>query len=51
MADWLMGTGDLEGGLIGHVFNGYSERHIKPELKQAIERHSLKEAPLTQQAA
>jgi sterol desaturase/sphingolipid hydroxylase (fatty acid hydroxylase superfamily) len=51
IADWLMGTSDLKRGLLGHLFNGYSEKHIKPELKEAIEKHSLKGQPLTQRHA
>jgi hypothetical protein len=51
IADWVMGTSDLKRGLLGHIFNGYSEAHIKPELKQAIEKHSQKPPPLTRQPA
>ena len=49
IADWVMGTSDLDRGLLGHLFNGYGETHIKPALKQVIEKHSLRS--LTQQAA
>ncbi|HEY2403780.1 MAG TPA: sterol desaturase family protein [Steroidobacteraceae bacterium] len=38
IADWLMGTSDLNRSLLGTLFNGYNEDHIKPELKPAIER-------------
>ena len=41
IADWLMGTSDLERGLLGHIFNGYDESHIKPELRPVIARHTL----------
>jgi hypothetical protein len=51
IADWVMGTSDLNRGLLGHVFNGYSEKFIKPELKEAIARHSEKELQLGQQPA
>ena len=51
IADWVMGTSDLKRGLFGHLFNGYNEMHIKPELRQAIEKHTLKQPPLTQQPA
>lgn len=44
IADWLMGTSDLDRGLLGHIFNGYDESHIRPELKAAIEKHSLRHA-------
>jgi hypothetical protein len=26
-----MGTSDLDRGLLGHLFNGYSTRHVKKE--------------------
>jgi hypothetical protein len=35
IADWLFGTSDLDRGLIGHVFNGYDKRFVKPNLKKA----------------
>lgn len=38
VADWIMGTSDLKRGLIGHLFNGYDETHIKEELKPVIAR-------------
>lgn len=36
IADWVMGTTDLRRGLIGHLFNGYSEKHVKEELRPII---------------
>ena len=36
IADWVMGTTDLRRGLLGHLFNGYSERYVKEELKPII---------------
>jgi len=33
IADWLFGTSDLDRGLIGHLFNGYSTRHLKSSLR------------------
>lgn len=27
--DWLMGTSDLDRGLLGTIFNGYSQRHVR----------------------
>jgi hypothetical protein len=44
VADWLMGTSDLDRGLFGHLFNGYSMKHVKPELRAKIEKH-MNEAP------
>ena len=38
IADWAMGTTDLDRGLLGHLFNGYSEEHVKEELKPIIAR-------------
>jgi hypothetical protein len=36
IADWVMGTTDLRRGLLGHLFNGYSEQYVKEELKPII---------------
>jgi len=33
IADWLFGTSDLNRGLLGHLFNGYSTKHLKADLK------------------
>ena len=38
VADWAMGTSDLRCGLLGHLFNGYDQTHVKEELKPVIER-------------
>lgn len=38
IADYIMGTSDLRRGLIGHLFNGYSEAHVKEELKPVIQK-------------
>jgi hypothetical protein len=38
LADWFMGTSDLRRGLLGHLFNGYSDQHVKEELKPVIAR-------------
>jgi fatty acid hydroxylase family protein len=38
IADWFMGTSDLDRGLLGHLFNGYSMKHVKPELRTRMER-------------
>jgi hypothetical protein len=32
--DWLFGTSDLDRGLIGHLFNGQSSRHIKTNMRR-----------------
>jgi uncharacterized protein (DUF779 family) len=39
IADWIMGTSDLDRGLIGHLFNGYNMRHVKPALRPKIEKY------------
>jgi hypothetical protein len=33
IADWLYGTSDLDRGVLGHLFNGYSTRHLKRKLR------------------
>ena len=33
IADWLFGTSDLDRGLLGHLFNGYSDKHLKSDLR------------------
>jgi hypothetical protein len=38
IADWALGTSDLDRGLFGHLFNGFDERHVKEELKPIIAR-------------
>jgi hypothetical protein len=38
IADWALGTSDLERGLLGHLFNGYDERYVKEELKPIMAR-------------
>jgi len=38
IADWFMGTTDLRRGLLGHLFNGCSEKHVKEELQPIIAR-------------
>jgi hypothetical protein len=43
-ADWLFGTSDLNRGVLGHLFNGYSEKHMKPEIKERIARYEAKQA-------
>jgi hypothetical protein len=37
-SDWLLKSSDLNRGLLGHLFNGYSEQYIRVELKPIIER-------------
>lgn len=46
IADWFMGTSDLDRGLIGHLFNGMSEKYVRAELKPVIERFRQPDAPV-----
>lgn len=43
IADWFMHTSDLRRGLFGHLFNGYSEKYVKEELKPIIARFRIGE--------
>ncbi|MBC7940344.1 MAG: fatty acid hydroxylase family protein, partial [Chitinophagaceae bacterium] len=43
VADWAMKTSDLKRGLLGHLFNGYDESHVKDELKPVIARFRMAE--------
>ena len=43
VADWFLNTSDLRRGLLGHLFNGYSDAHLKPELKPVIARYRTSE--------
>jgi hypothetical protein len=38
VADWYMNTSDLRRGLLGHLLNGYSEAHVKDELRPIVAR-------------
>ena len=43
IADWFLNTSDLNRGLLGHLFNGDDESHVKPELKPVIARFRTNE--------
>src|SRR5215467_7067129 len=47
IADWFLGTTDLDRGLLGHLFNGCSERHVKRQLKPLIARFRLDDSRVT----
>lgn len=47
IADWFMGTTDLNRGLLGHLFNGYSEKYVKEELKPIIARFRIDDSRVT----
>jgi hypothetical protein len=34
IADWLFGTSDLNRGLLGHLFNGYSTKYVKTDMRK-----------------
>lgn len=34
ISDWLFGTSDLNRGLLGTLFNGYSTRHVRTDLRR-----------------
>ena len=35
-ADWLFGTSDLNRGVLGHLFNGYSTAHVKQKQRKIV---------------
>ncbi len=39
LADWALGTSDLDRGLLGHLFNGYDTRHQKPALTRIMDKY------------
>ena len=47
IADWFMGTTDLDRSLLGHLFNGYSDKHVKEELKPIIARFRVDDSRVT----
>jgi len=47
IADWFMGTTDLRRGLLGHLFNGCSDKHVKEELKPVIAKFRKGEKHVT----
>ncbi|HLI10275.1 MAG TPA: fatty acid hydroxylase family protein [Alphaproteobacteria bacterium] len=38
IADWLFGTSDIDRGLLGTLFNGYSTKHVRKNLKKTRAR-------------
>lgn len=41
IADWLMGTSDLNRGLLGHLFNGYDTRYVKTDMRKVSRTPSV----------
>jgi sterol desaturase/sphingolipid hydroxylase (fatty acid hydroxylase superfamily) len=44
IADWLFGTSDLDRGLVGHIFNGYDDSHLKSKLRGKPKRPDMSAA-------
>lgn len=44
IADWFMGTSDLDRGLLGHIFNGYNTRYVNPEVERITRKYRLSDA-------
>lgn len=47
IADWFMGTTDVKRSLLGTLFNGYSEEHVKEELRPVIDRFRIDDSRVT----
>ncbi|TAL90343.1 MAG: fatty acid hydroxylase family protein [Candidimonas sp.] len=47
IADWFMDTTDIRRGFWGHLFNGYSEKYMKEELKPIVRRFQLDDSRVT----
>lgn len=47
IADWLFGTSDLNRGLLGHLFNGYSTAHVKTDMRKVSRSPSVGKASPT----
>jgi hypothetical protein len=47
IADWFLNTSDVRRSLLGTLFNGYSEKYVKPELKPVIDRFRLDDSRVT----
>lgn len=47
IADWFLGSSDLRRGLLGTIFNGYSEEHVKEELKPVIAKFRKDQSRVT----
>ncbi|MFV0456507.1 MAG: hypothetical protein ACK5NQ_16250 [Pseudomonas sp.] len=47
IADWFMGTTGLRRGMLGRLFNGYSNKQVKEELKPVIAKFRKGEQHVT----
>ena len=48
IADWLFGTSDLDRGLLGTMFNGYSTKHVRKDMARKARKPVIAEARLRQ---
>jgi hypothetical protein len=49
ITDYLMGTSDLDRGLIGHIFNGYDTRYIRSDLRRTARTPRIEMTNITAQ--
>ena len=42
IADWMFGTSDLDRGLLGHLFNGYSTKYVKTDMRKSARTPRVK---------
>jgi hypothetical protein len=47
IADWILGSSDLRRGLIGTLFNGYSDKYVKKELRPIIAKFRTDHSKVT----
>ena len=50
IADWMFGTSDLDRGLLGHLFNGYSQKHVRTDLRRT-QKTPLGRSPIALESA
>ena len=47
IADWFLDSSDVKRGLLGTLFNGYDDRHVRADLKPIMARFRNESAPVT----
>jgi hypothetical protein len=47
IADWVLGSSDLRRGFLGTLLNGYSEEHVKEELRPVIAKFRRDQSRVT----
>ncbi|MEQ8603653.1 MAG: hypothetical protein RIB45_10050 [Marivibrio sp.] len=45
IADWLFGTSDLDRGLLGHIFNGYSTKYVRTDMRKTSRTPRAEQTP------